>query len=159
MYNHAVVLKNTALLVAATFGGAVAQLLGGWDALLKALIVCMAVDYVTGVVAAALGRSKKSKTGRITSKAAVTGIIKKAVILLIVLVAAVLESATGTEFIRDTVILFFIGTEGISIVENAGLLGVPMPAALKKWFEVLRDKGDDDKHGPGAGGSDDDPRD
>ena len=153
MYNHTIAMKNTALLVLATFGGAIAQLLGGWDALLKCLCICMAADYVTGVVVAALGRSKKSKTGRITSKAAVTGIIKKAVILLIILVAAALESATGTEFIRDTVIIFFTGSEGLSIVENAGLLGVPMPAALKKWFEVLRDKGDDDTRGPGAGGN------
>ena len=147
MHNNAIVLKNTALLVMATFGGAVAQLFGGWDALLKALIVCMAVDYITGVIVAALGRSKKSESGHISSHAAVIGIIKKAVILLIVLVAATLETATGTEFIRDTVIIFFLGSEGISIVENAGLLGVPMPAVLKKWFEVLRDRGDDDDLG------------
>ena len=57
MYNHAVVLKNTALLVVATFGGAVAQLLGGWDALLKCLVICMGVDYVTGIAVAALGKS------------------------------------------------------------------------------------------------------
>lgn len=142
--NHAVVMKNTMLLVCATFGGAVAQIFGGWDALLKALIICMAVDYITGVIVAALGKSRKSESGHISSHAAVVGIIKKAVILLIVLVAAALESATGTEFIRDTVIIFFLGSEGISIVENAGLLGVPMPAVLKKWFEVLRDKGSGD---------------
>ena len=143
MYHHAVFVKHTALLLAATIGGALAQAFGGWDALLKALLVCMAVDYITGVVVAALGRSNKSDSGHISSHAAVTGIIKKGVVLLIVLVAAMLEGATGTEFIRDTVILFFLGSEGLSIVENAGLLGVPMPAALKKWFEVLREKGDD----------------
>lgn len=152
MINHATLIKNTGLMICATLGGFVAQLFGGWDALLKALIVCMAVDYVTGVVAAAMGRSLKTESGRISSHAAVIGIVKKAMVLLLVLVAAVLESATGTEFIRDTVIIFFIGTEGISIVENAGLLGVPIPAPLRRWFEVLRDKGDDDKHGPGAGG-------
>lgn len=155
MYNHAVVLKNAALLVAATFGGAIAQLFGGWDALLKCLVICMAVDYVTGVVAAAMGKSPKSESGRITSHAAVKGIVKKGVVLLIVLVAAVLEDATGTEFIRDTVIIFFIGSEGLSIVENAGLLGVPMPAGLKKWFEVLREKGDRTEREE----DDDDPRD
>lgn len=143
MYAQAHLVKNTALLVLAAFGGAVAQILGGWDGLLKALLACMAVDYITGVVVAALGRSNKSDSGHISSHAAVTGIIKKGVVLLIVLVAAMLEGATGTEFIRDTVILFFLGSEGLSIVENAGLLGVPMPAALKKWFEVLREKGDD----------------
>ena len=151
MHTQALIVKNFALMTLATFGGVVAQLFGGWDALLKALLICMAVDYITGVVLAALGRSNKSDSGHISSHAAVTGIIKKGVVLLIVLVAAALEGATGTEFIRDTVIIFFIGSEGLSIIENAGLLGVPMPAALKKWFEVLRDKGD--------GGDGDDPRD
>ena len=155
MINHAVLLKNTGLLICATLGGFVAQLFGGWDALLKALVICMAVDYITGVIVAAMGKSRKSESGRISSHAAVTGIIKKAVVLLIVLVAATLEQATGTEFIRDTVLIFFIGTEGISIVENAGLLGVPIPAPLRRWFEVLRDKGDDES----GKGSDDDPRD
>ena len=145
MSNAHVALKNTVLLLAAAYGGVIAQLFGGWDALLKTLIVCMAVDYVTGLIAAAMGKSRKSKSGRITSKAAVQGIVKKTVVLLIVLVAAALESAAGTEFIRDTVLIFFIGSEGISIVENAGLLGVPMPSVLKKWFEALRDKGDDER--------------
>lgn len=141
MYNHAILVNKTGLLLAATIGGALAQAFGGWDALLKALLICMAVDYITGVVLAALGRSNKSESGRISSHAAVTGIIRKCVVLLIVLVAAMLEGATGTEFIRDTVIIYFLGSEGISIIENAGLLGVPMPAVLKRWFEVLRDKG------------------
>lgn len=116
--------------------------------MLKALIICMAVDYVTGILVAALGKSNKSESGRITSSAAISGIIKKGVVLLVILVVAQLGIGTGTEFIRDSVILFFIGSEGISIVENAGLLGVPMPPVLQQWFEVLRKKGDKDDHDP-----------
>lgn len=148
MYNQAILVKNTSLILLASVGGAIFQLFGGWDALLKALIICMAVDYVTGILVAALGKSNKSESGRITSNAAISGIIKKGVILLVILVVAQLGIGTGTEFIRDSVILFFIGSEGISIVENAGLLGVPMPAVLQQWFEVLRKKGDKDDHDP-----------
>lgn len=148
MYNQAILVKNTSLILLASVGGAIFQLFGGWDALLKALIICMAVDYITGILVAALGKSNKSESGRITSNAAISGIIKKGVILLVILVVAQLGIGTGTEFIRDSVILFFIGSEGISIVENAGLLGVPMPAVLQQWFEVLRKKGDKDDHDP-----------
>lgn len=132
--------KNAALLSVATVGGVLSALWGGWDALLQALIVCMAVDYVTGLAVAACGKSKKSRSGHITSGAAVAGIIKKGFELLVVLVAAQLGGVSGGDFIRDTVVLFFIGSEGISIVENGGLLGVPLPQAVKRWFELLHEK-------------------
>ena len=137
--NRTSLLKNTALIGAATVGGVLSSLWGGWDALLKALLICMAVDYTTGIAVAAVGKSNKTLTGRISSNAAVTGLLKKGFELLVVLVAAQLEGVAGSGFIRDTVVLFFIGSEGISIVENGGLLGVPLPASVKKWFEVLRD--------------------
>jgi len=140
--NTAQTIKNAALLSAASIGGVMSSLWGGWDGILKALLVCMAVDYITGIAVAAIGKSSKSLTGRISSNAAVTGLLKKGFELLVVLVAAQLEGVAGSGFIRDTVVLFFIGSEGISIVENGGLLGVPLPASVKKWFEVLRDNND-----------------
>lgn len=140
--NTAQKIKNAALLSAASIGGVMSSLWGGWDGILKALLVCMAVDYITGIAVAAIGKSSKSLTGRISSNAAVTGLLKKGFELLVVLVAAQLEGVAGSGFIRDTVVLFFIGSEGISIVENGGLLGVPLPASVKKWFEVLRDNND-----------------
>ena len=114
--------------------------------MLKALIVCMIVDYITGIAVAAIGKSNKSLTGHINSNAAVMGLLKKGFELLVVLVAAQLGGVAGGEFVRDTVVLFFIGSEGISIVENGGLLGVPLPASVKRWFELLHEKnggGDD----------------
>ena len=109
----------------------------------KGLVICMAVDFVTGVAVAALGRSDKSETGRISSNSALTGLMKKGFELLVILIAAQLESVTGFDYIRNVVVCFFIGTEGISILENGGLLGVPLPAGMKRWFEALRDRGDE----------------
>ncbi len=145
-------LKNAALLSVATVGGVLSALMGGWDALLKALLICMAVDYITGLAVAACGKSPKSASGRITSNAAVAGIIKKGVELLVILVAAQLQAVAGGAGIRDTAVLFFLGSEGISIVENGGLLGVPLPRGLKRWFEVLRDENDRKGDGDGTAG-------
>lgn len=142
-------IKNTALLGFAAIGGVASALMGGWDALLRALIICMAADYITGLAVAALGRSPKSETGRITSHAAINGLMKKGFELLVILVAAQLQAVAGGAGIRDTAVLFFLGSEGISIIENGGLLGVPLPSGLKRWFEVLRDE--NDRKGDGDG--------
>lgn len=140
--NHAVDIKFSALVCASGVGGVLSSLWGGWDVLLKALLIFMVTDYITGLCVAALGKSNKSLTGHITSNAAFTGLIKKVAEILLVLVAAQLETVTGTEIIRNMVVMFFIGSEGLSIIENTGLLGVPWPKQLKSWFETLRDKGD-----------------
>lgn len=142
--NTAKLIKYAAQLSVASIGGICAALWGGWDAMLKALLICMAVDYLSGIAVAALGKSTKSLTGRITSNAAFTGLLRKGFELLVVLVAAQLGGFTGGDYIRDMVVLFFVGSEGISIVENGGLLGVPLPGAVKKWFEALREKGEQD---------------
>lgn len=147
--NTAVHIKNTIVAACAAVGGVLSSLWGGWDALLRALIVCMIVDYITGIAVAAIGKSNKSLTGHINSNAAVMGLLKKGFELLVVLVAAQLGGVSGGEFVRDTVVLFFIGSEGISIIENGGLLGVPLPASVKRWFELLHEKngGGDDGEG------------
>ena len=140
--HHANAIKNGVLTVVSVVGGGVLTLLGGWDRMLQALVVCMAVDFATGVAAAALGRSDKSRSGRISSRAALTGLVKKGFELLVILVAAQLEAATGVGYIRNAAICFFVGTEGISILENGGQLGVPLPNAMRRWFEALRERGD-----------------
>ena len=140
--NHATITKTGAAAVLSVVGGALASALGGWDVMLRALVVCMAVDFVTGVAAAPLGRSDKSRSGRISSRAALTGLVKKGFELLVILVAAQLEAATGVGYIRNAAICFFVGTEGISILENGGQLGVPLPNAMRRWFEALRERGD-----------------
>lgn len=135
--------KNGVLAAFAFIGSFVAQALGGWDASMKVLIALMVADYLTGVLVAAVWqRSSKSATGALDSKAGFKGILKKCMILLLVWIGVLLDNATGANYIRMAVILFFIGNEGISLLENLGLMGVPFPVFLRRALEALRDQGD-----------------
>ena len=112
-------------------------LFGGWDSALATLLIFMGVDYVTGLMVAAAGKSPK---GKLSSKVGWKGIAKKCVILLLVLVAARLDVVLGTSYVRAGVCIAFLCNEVISILENAGLMGVPLPAALKNAVELLQKK-------------------
>ena len=120
-------------------GGVLATLLGGWDMALQTLIMFMAADYITGlIVAGVFHRSGKSTTGSLESRAGWKGLCRKCGTLLLVLVAAQLDRVMGSEFCRDTVVIGFLANEAISIIENAGLMGVPFPPILKKAIDVLK---------------------
>lgn len=139
-------LKNGILAVFAAVGSWIANALGGWDAAMVLLVAFMATDYVTGVLVAAVWhRSPKSQSGALDSKAGFKGLCKKGVILLLVWVGCLLDSALGTTYVRMAVILFFIGNEGLSLLENLGLMGVPYPEFLKRTLEALKDQGDHGK--------------
>ncbi len=141
--DQAVNIKNGVLGALAVVGSVVANALGGWDAALKVLVAFMAADYITGILVAALWqRSNKSATGALDSKAGFKGLCKKGMILLLVWLGVLLDEAMGAAYIRTAVVLFFIGNEGISLLENLGLMGVPFPAALKNMLEALKKKGD-----------------
>ena len=107
----------------------------------------MAVDYITGVVCALIWhKSPKSADGTFESKASIKGLFRKGAILLVVLVAYKVDLLAGTEGVtRTAVILFFCANDGMSIVENLGIMGVPMPPALKDAFAVLRQKSGDEE--------------
>lgn len=140
---NAIQIKNGVLAALATVGTFVAHALGGWDAAMQVLVALMALDYLTGILVAAVWqRSNKSSTGALDSKAGFKGLCKKGMILLLVWLGVLLDNAFGTTYVRTAVILFFIGNEGISFLENLGLMGVPFPAFLKKALEALRDQGD-----------------
>ena len=110
---------------------------------MQVLVALMVADYLTGVLVAAVWqRSDKSASGALDSKAGFKGILKKCMILLLVWIGVLLDNATGVNYIRTAVVLFFIGNEGISLLENLGLMGVPFPAFLQRALEALRDKGD-----------------
>lgn len=128
-------------------GTAIAEALGGWDGALKALVCIMAVDYITGVVCALIWhKSPKSADGTFESKASIKGLFRKGAILLVVLVAYKVDLLAGTAGVtRTAVILFFCANDGMSIVENLGIMGVPMPPALKDAFAVLRQKSGDEE--------------
>ena len=140
---NAIQIKNGVLAALATVGTFVAHALGGWDAAMQVLVALMALDYLTGILVAAVWqRSNKSSTGALDSKAGFKGLCKKGMILLLVWLGVLLDNAFGTTYVRMAVIIFFIGNEGISFLENLGLMGVPFPEFLKKALEALRDQGD-----------------
>ena len=124
-------------------GGFVAMAFGGWSEALITLIVFMAVDYVTGLaVAGIFKKSKKSENGALESRAGFKGLCRKGIALLIVLVAVRLDIIMHTSYIKDAVIIAFIANECISIIENAGLMGVPVPSVIAKAIDVLRKDSD-----------------
>ena len=126
-------------------GGAVAAAFGGWNAAMMTLIALMAVDYLTGLMVAGIfHKSPKSESGALESKAGWKGLCRKGVTLLVVLVAAQLDRAIGTGFIRDAAVIGYLANETLSIIENAGLMGVPVPNAVKKGIELLKKKEDED---------------
>lgn len=136
-------LKNTILAAMAVIGTFIANELGGWDAAMQVLVALMVVDYITGVLVAAVWhRSNKSATGALESRAGFKGLVKKCMILLLVWIGVLLDDALGETYIRTAVILFFIGNEGLSLLENLGLMGVPFPEFLKRALEALREHGD-----------------
>lgn len=120
-------------------GGFIAAMFGGWSDALITLIVFMSVDYITGLVVAGIfKKSKKSENGALESRAGFKGLCRKGVALLIVLVAVRLDIIMHTSYIKDAVIIAFIANECISIIENAGLMGVPVPGVIAKAIDVLR---------------------
>lgn len=126
-------------------GGFIASLFGGWDAALTTLLIFMGVDYVTGlIVAGVFHRSQKSTDGALESRAGWKGLCRKGATLLVVLVACRLDLVTDSTFIRDTAIIAFIANETISIIENAGLMGVPIPAVVAKAIDILKQKAEGD---------------
>lgn len=118
-----------------------ASLFGGWDDALTTLIIFMAVDYITGlIVAAVFKQSKKTESGAVESCAGFKGLCRKGAILLVVLVACRLDMIVGSNFIRDAAVIAFVVNESISIIENCGLMGVPIPPMLVQAIEVLKKK-------------------
>ena len=134
-------MKEISCVVTGIVGAAISTAFGGWDAGIKTLIIFMAIDYFSGLVVAGVFKSStKTKTGALESKAGWKGLCRKCVTLALVLVAYRLDLVIGTNYIRDAVIIAFIANETISIVENAGLMGVPMPAVITKAIDILQSK-------------------
>ena len=134
-------MKSGITTVIGVIGGMIASLFGGWDAALVTLIIFMGVDYVTGLlVAGGFHNSEKTKNGALESRAGWKGLCRKGVTLLVVLVACRLDLVMGSNFIRDAVVIAFIANETISIIENAGLMGIPIPAAIMRAIDILKNK-------------------
>ncbi|MBE2923895.1 phage holin family protein [Anoxybacillus flavithermus] len=119
---------------AAVMGGVVGYLFGGWSELLGILLAFVVMDYVTGVLAA-------SKEGILRSAVGFKRIPKKIMIFLLVAVGHLIDRAVGTNgLFRDATIFFYLANELLSIIENAGRMGVPVPDRLTQAVEVLKGK-------------------
>jgi len=133
-------MKETICMIAGVVGGVITTLLGGWDSALATLVVFMGIDFVTGIVTAAMGKSKHSESGTLNSTAGWVGLAKKFCILLMVVVGVRINILIGTNYIRDTVCISFCLNELLSIVENTTLMGIPYPPVIKKAIDVLQTK-------------------
>ena len=138
--------KITELLAA--IGGAIASFFCGLPPIMWVLIAVMTIDYLTGIICGLMGKSPNTETGGISSKTAFRGLLKKSLILLVVLLAALLDKAvsmgTGAAFeaVAGATCLWFIASEGFSIMENVASMGVPIPGILKQALEIMRKKGE-----------------
>lgn len=120
-------------LCSASVFGLISSLFGQLNGLFYAFLICMMVDYITGVLSAIYEKRLNSETGFL-------GILKKVVMLLIIVLAHSLETASGVVGIRDLTLGFYIANEGISILENAGKMNVPVARNLNKILEQLKEK-------------------
>ena len=138
-------MKETALAsTIGVVGGIISTIYGGWNSALTTLVIFMCIDYVTGLMVAGIfNKSEKTETGALESRAGFKGLCRKGVILLIVLGACRLDMVIGTNFVRDATVIAFITNETISIIENAGLMGIPIPKAIVRAIDVLKSKEDE----------------
>ena len=138
--------KITELLAA--IGGAIASFFCGLPPIMWVLIAVMTIDYVTGIICGLMGKSQKTETGYLASHAAFIGLLKKALILLVVLLAALLDKAVtmqaGVTFeaVAGATCLWFIASEGFSILENVAAMGIPIPGILRQALDLMRKKGE-----------------
>ena len=138
--------KITEALAAAL--GAVISFVTGLPPIIWVLVAVMTLDYVTGIMCGAMGKSPKTETGGLSSKTAFQGLLKKVLILMIVGLAALVDHAiavsAGIEMaaVTGACCLWFVASEGLSILENAAAMGVPIPKVLLRALEVMREKGD-----------------
>lgn len=134
-------MKNAVLSVIGAVGSFIAGALGGWDDALITLAAFMLIDYVTGwIVAAVFKKSHKTESGCYSSAIGMKGLCKKIMILLLIAVAHRLDQLIGGSYIRDGACIVFIGNEAMSILENAGLMGIPIPKVITNALDVLHDK-------------------
>lgn len=134
-------MKQEICTLAGLIGGVAAWAFGGWDTALAALVMCMGVDYLSGsIVALVFHRSSKTETGTYNSAYGIKGLFKKCLMLLFVAVAVQMDRLMGTAYIRDAVCIGFCANEILSIIENLGLAGIPMPEAVKQALEQLKKK-------------------
>jgi toxin secretion/phage lysis holin len=124
--------------IIAVVGSFLSYILGGWDTILSILVYFMAIDYLTGLISAFIQHSLNSQIG-------FRGILRKSTIMLILIMAVLLDRLLNdsTWVFRTLVCYFYIANEGISILENCGKSGLPLPPKLLKTLEQLKNNGEE----------------
>lgn len=136
-------LKNIICAVAGIVGGCITSVFGGWNGAMVTLLIFMGLDYVMGLIAAAVFHvSPKSESGRLESRAGWKGLVRKGVTLAVVLASCRLDMLLNTSYIKDAVIIAFCVNELISVIENAGIMGVPIPRVILDAVDILKNKTD-----------------
>lgn len=137
-------MKHLICALSGVLAGILSAILGGWTLALETLGIIMVLDYATGlIVAGVFHASPKSQGGALESKAAFKGLIRKVGIIVIVIAFHQLDRLTGKSFFRDGAAWAFFAEEFISVIENLGLMGLPMPKFVVKAVEWLRNKSDE----------------
>ena len=135
-------IKEIISAAAGAVGAIISGFTGGWNGALTTLVIFMAADYASGLLLAGVfKKSPKTDSGALQSYAGFKGIVRKGIMLIIVLLSYRLDMITGQSFIASGVIIAFITNEAISITENAGLMGVPMPKVLTRAIDVMKNEG------------------
>ena len=138
----------------AAAAGAVASFFCGLPPIIWILLAVISLDYITGIICGLMGKSPKTENGGLSSKEAFQGLLRKALILFVVLLAALLDQAVSLsadiEFaaVSGATCLWFIASEGMSILENAAAMGVPIPKVMLNMLELFKARGGDDDEKP-----------
>ncbi len=124
-------------------GALITALFGGWSVGMGTLITFMCIDYISGLlVAGVFKKSNKTKSGALESSAGFKGLCRKCMVLFLIVVAHRMDIMLGTTYVQDAVCIGFTVNESISILENAGLMGLPVPDQLTRAIDVLKNKED-----------------
>ena len=141
-------MKNSSILssLLGIIGAIFTTLFGGWSAGMTTLIIFMIIDYISGIIVAGVFQnSKKTKAGGLESKVGWKGLAKKCMTLFFILIAYRLDLLINTSYIQDAVIIGFCVNELISIIENASLMGIPLPKVIIKALNILKDQAEFEK--------------
>lgn len=132
-------MKTEIIVTIGAIGSAFISLIGGWDQAIKTLVVFISIDWITGgiILPVIFQKSPKSPNGVLESRAGWKGLARKCMILFYVLIAARLDALMNSEYLRDAVCVAFIVNESVSIIENAGLMGIPIPPVLRNAIDLM----------------------
>lgn len=134
-------MKGAICTAVGVIGGCVATALGGWDFAVKALLICMAIDYASGwIVAAVFHKSPKTETGALASNVGLKGLARKVMMFAFVVIGNLMDQILGVNYLRDAIIIGFMCNEILSIAENAGLMGLHLPGVVVNAVDVLAKK-------------------